>query len=801
MGCTQSAPEETSSIQGRKKNTTKSLASAPLIDESYEGVSGDQAPDTLRADSKIHLALSAKRRGDIFDESFQPDSKELKSYKNALVDKDEEVEELLKNALQNNILFRDLSDGQLTFVLNALTTETVEEGTEIIKEGDTGHVFFIVEEGSFGFEINGANVGSCGAGDSFGELALLYNCPRAATVRCLEEAQVWCLERATYRHIIAGNVAKKQQEIRKALRRVSLLQQLSEEQVNRVSDAVETVHFKAGETILRKGDEGSVFYMIRRGEVKCTRAGSRESSYDIILGEGEYFGERALLMDEPRAANVIALTDVDCLVLDREAFLSILGPLREALDSNLGMRVIGTIPMFSQLSEHELRKMMRALREERFKRGDVVIRQDDPGSKFYLIREGTAKVTKTVEGVRRGAPTDVAELSAGEYFGEGALLKDEPRAANVVATSEELVCLTMDRDAFEKLLGPLQKIMKRELDQRDDEINEVVKKQVALVEESLKLSDLKILQTLGTGTFGRVKLVSCEKLGRTYALKMLQKAQIVAYRQQKNVMNEKNILMECDHPFILKLYKTFRDRHSLYFLLEVVLGGELFTLLHIRGGALGNADARFYAACVLDAIEYLHSLSIVYRDLKPENLMISAEGYIKVVDFGFAKKVADKTYTLCGTPEYLAPELVLGKGHNKAVDNWAIGILIFEMLTGASPFADPRGGDHMVICKNIVRGKIDFPRRFPEKARDLVQQLLVRDAHQRLGSLVGGTAEIKEHPWFKSVDWNELRRMRLKAPWIPPIRDGLDTSNFDPYPEDDYVEPYKPTGTQWDADF
>lgn len=794
-------PEVRSLKKPSKKNTAKSLASAPITEEYVDYEGGERAVDTLRADSKIHLALNAKRRGDIFDESIQPSSSELKSFDQALVEKTEAQEILLSSALENNILFRDLTEDQLKLILNALTSADVEEGTELISQGDTGNVFYIVEEGRFSFEVNEEEVGTCGAGDSFGELALLYNCPRAATVRCLADATVWCLERSHFRHIIAGNEAKKQQDIRKALRRVSLLEQLSEEQVNRVSDAVETVRFKAGETILRKGDEGSVFFMIKNGQVKCTRAGSRQSSYDIILSEGEYFGERALLMDEPRAANVIAITDVECLVLDRDAFLGILGPLRKVLDTNLGLRVIGTIPMFSQLSASELNKMMQALKEERFLKNDVIIRQNDPGSKFYLIREGTAKVTKNMDGVGLGGPTDVAELTAGEYFGEGALLKDEPRAANVVATSDELVCLTMDRAAFEKLLGPLQKIMKRELDERDDQMEAVVKRQVSMVEETLKLSDLKIMQTLGTGTFGRVRLVSCEKLGRTYALKMLQKAQIVAYRQQKNVMNEKNILMECDHPFILKLYKTFRDKHSLYFLLEVVLGGELFTLLHIRGGALGNADARFYAACVLDAMEYLHGLTIVYRDLKPENLMISDDGYIKVVDFGFAKKVADKTYTLCGTPEYLAPELVLGKGHNQAVDNWAIGILIFEMLTGASPFADPHGGDHMVICKNIVRGKIDFPRRFPEKARDLVLHLLVRDAHQRLGSLSGGTGEIKLHPWFKSIDWNELKRKRVKAPWVPPIRDNLDTSNFDEYPEDDYVEPYKSTGTHWDADF
>ncbi|CAK9107127.1 cGMP-dependent protein kinase 1 (cGK 1) (cGK1) (cGMP-dependent protein kinase I) (cGKI) [Durusdinium trenchii] len=785
-------------IKSMKKAThTTQRSTGTEVDVQVE-YQQDRAVDNLQAESKIHRALNAKRRGDIFDESFEPSPKDLKDFSKPLEDKSPEVETLLHTALQSNILFRDLSEDQLQQILNALTSMSVAANTELIKQGDKGDVFYVVESGSFQFLVDGQLEGTCGKGNSFGELALLYNCPRAATVKSEKKAKVWCLERSTFRTVVSGTVAKKHAEIKKALRNVSILNSLNGDQISMVSDAVEKVHFKAGETIIRKGDVGNVFFMIKKGQVKCTRAGSRESSSDIILSEGDYFGERSLLKQEPRAANVIAITDVDCLVLDRETFHSLLGPLKDVLDSNLGMRVIGSIPLFAQLSNSERKKLMKALKEEKFPAGTTIIRQNEPGQKFFLIKEGVAKVTKSVGGVT--GTTDVAELTTGDYFGEGSLLRDEPRAANVVATTD-VTCLCMERQAFEKLLGPLQKIMKRDYDEREDQINEVVKEQQKLVEASLKLSDLTMLQTLGTGTFGRVKLVDCPKLNRTYALKILQKSQIVAYRQQNNVMNEKNILMSCDHPFIIRLYRTFKDKHSLYLLLELVLGGELFTLLHIRGGLLSNADSRFYAACVLDALEYLHNRHIVYRDLKPENLMIDRLGYIKVVDFGFAKVVEDKTYTLCGTPEYLAPELVLGKGHNKAVDCWAIGVLIFEMLTGASPFADPENNDHMVICRQIVRGKVDYPRKFPEQAKDLISRLLTRDAFQRLGCLKDGTAEIKAHPFFKKIDFNELQRKRVKAPWIPPIKDDLDTSNFDDYPEDEYVEAYKSDGTNWDANF
>jgi serine/threonine protein kinase len=164
-----------------------------------------------------------------------------------------------------------------------------------------------------------------------------------------------------------------------------------------------------------------------------------------------------------------------------------------------------------------------------------------------------------------------------------------------------------------------------------------------------------------------------------------------------------------------QVYQTFKDKHRLFMLIEFIQGGELFTYLHLnqtRTVEFVSVDqCRLYAACVLDGLDYLHALDIVYRDLKPENLLINDKGYIKIVDFGFAKVCTSRTYTLCGTTEYLAPELVRGKGHNKAVDNWALGVLIYEMVSGFSPFAGAGAvPEAMVICQRIVSGGFDFPR-------------------------------------------------------------------------------------------
>jgi len=200
----------------------------------------------------------------------------------------------------------------------------------------------------------------------------------------------------------------------------------------------------------------------------------------------------------------------------------------------------------------------------------------------------------------------------------------------------------------------------------------------------VKLSDYDILTTLGTGSFGRVRLAKEKKSGEYVAIKMLKKAEILRLKQVDHIISENTILSNIKHPFLIKMLGFAQDERFLYIVLEFVQGGELFTYLR-NLGKLENNEAVFFAAQVVSMFEYLHSKNIVYRDLKPENLLIAADGYLKLTDFGFAKYIEGRTYTLCGTPEYLAPEILLNKGHGKPVDWWCLGILTYEMLAGMIP--------------------------------------------------------------------------------------------------------------------
>ncbi|KUI59540.1 cAMP-dependent protein kinase type 2 [Cytospora mali] len=310
----------------------------------------------------------------------------------------------------------------------------------------------------------------------------------------------------------------------------------------------------------------------------------------------------------------------------------------------------------------------------------------------------------------------------------------------------------------------------------------VVQQQARQTKGKYSLADFEILRTLGTGSFGRVHLVQSRHNQRFYAVKVLKKAQVVKMKQVEHTNDERRMLGEVKHPFLITLWGTFHDSKNLYMVMDFVEGGELFSLLR-KSGRFPNPVAKFYAAEVTLALEYLHEKNIIYRDLKPENLLLDRHGHLKITDFGFAKRVPDKTWTLCGTPDYLAPEVVSNKGYNKSVDWWSLGILIYEMLCGYTPFWD--SGSPMKIYENILRGKVKYPAYINPDAQDLLERLITADLTKRLGNLYGGPKDVKQHAWFAEVTWDRLARKDIDAPYTPPVKAGAgDASQFDRYPED-----------------
>mmetsp|Transcript_8664 Transcript_8664/g.19043 ORF Transcript_8664/g.19043 Transcript_8664/m.19043 type:complete len:611 (-) Transcript_8664:387-2219(-) len=294
-----------------------------------------------------------------------------------------------------------------------------------------------------------------------------------------------------------------------------------------------------------------------------------------------------------------------------------------------------------------------------------------------------------------------------------------------------------------------------------------------------RLDSFKMIKVIGKGSFGKVFLVKEIKTGEMFALKVLKKDNIIKRNQVEHTRTERNVLGYVKHPFIVGLNMAFQSKHKLYFVLDYCAGGELFFHLG-KLGKFPEPRAKIYAAEIVLAIDYVHQLGIIYRDLKPENVLLDASGHIRLTDFGLSKEgisgSSSGANSFCGTPEYLAPEILNRQGHGRAVDWWSLGALLYEMLTGLPPFYCR---DREKLFEKIRKAVLTYPRFLSAKAVLLLQGLLTRDPNKRLGSGPTDAAEIKSHTFFDDTHWDKLARGEIPAPWDPQISGSLDTSQFD----------------------
>ncbi|XP_062548507.1 cAMP-dependent protein kinase catalytic subunit beta-like [Armigeres subalbatus] len=297
------------------------------------------------------------------------------------------------------------------------------------------------------------------------------------------------------------------------------------------------------------------------------------------------------------------------------------------------------------------------------------------------------------------------------------------------------------------------------------------------------LQEFDVLKTLGTGAFGVVKLIRRKNTEEYFALKILSKEKIVRHKQLQHTVNEKRILQSVEFPFMVHLECCYKDNSYIYLVMPFICGGELFGLLR-KSKRFGEDQAKFYGAQVAMAIEYLHHMNLIYRDLKPENILIDTKGYVKITDFGFCKVIRDRTWTLCGTPEYLAPEVIQSKGYGKSIDWWSFGILLYEMAAGYTPFYT-NSSDHMVLFEKICKGKCRYPASFSSELKHLIQNILHIDLTRRFGNLKNGANDIKQHAWFRGINWIGLLNVEVTAPFIPKVSGPGDSSQFDIYDEQD----------------
>mmetsp|Transcript_15773 Transcript_15773/g.24207 ORF Transcript_15773/g.24207 Transcript_15773/m.24207 type:complete len:525 (+) Transcript_15773:97-1671(+) len=357
-------------------------------------------------------------------------------------------------------------------------------------------------------------------------------------------------------------------------------------------------------------------------------------------------------------------------------------------------------------------------------------------------------------------------------------------AINKIQT-DSMLAVTVTKDVArlqtrEQRLRRYQELIGK--DNYDDEVNDAASAKVTgqLIDskEKVKPDDFEFLKVIGRGSFGKVMQVRKKDNGEIFAMKILKKKALIAKHQVEHTNAERKILQSLQHPFLMHLRYAFQTEAKLYFVLDYYRGGELFFHLK-KKRRFSEEQAKIFVAEVALALGHLHSLDVIYRDLKPENILLDHTGHICLTDFGLSKDLGpdnEDAHTFCGTPEYLAPEIVMNLGHGKAVDWWALGILLYELTVGIPPFYSQNVNE---MYRKIQEAPLLFPPNLSNPCKDLITKLLQRDPKIRMGSGLSDVDDIKNHAFFSDLDWEQLMRREIEAPYRPNVKSADDTSNFD----------------------
>uniref|UniRef100_A0AAV2MSW5 cGMP-dependent protein kinase n=1 Tax=Knipowitschia caucasica TaxID=637954 RepID=A0AAV2MSW5_KNICA len=489
----------------------------------------------------------------------------------------------------------------------------------------------------------------------------------------------------------------------------------------------------------------------------------------------EVFGELALLYNCTHNYSVSAQMDSKLWVIDRKSFQATL--MQRALHSLSGPEeLLHCVPFLQTLPENVIMKLSDLMEEMRFADGEDIIRQGTKGDAFYIIAAGQVKVTQEQDSDKDEIVMSI--LSEGQWFGEQALWGEVLHTTTVIADGD-VTCLLIDRETFKDIAGEL-------VDSQDDYCqsqHHTFEPDGSDAASSLGLNDFQVIQTLAMGDFGHVDLVQTSDK-RCFAMRVLKKQLILSSGRREHVLRQRDILMKAHCPFIVRLFKTFQNADCVYMLTEVGFGGDLLTLLK-ENGALDESSTVFYTACVIEALTFLHCRGVIYRDVKPDNVVLDEHGYAKLIGSACPRKVdtCKKAWTFCGTPGYLAPEIILNQGHSVSADMWSLGIFVFELLSGRLPFC---GFEPLMILTETIRGidHLDFPKTFSRSSTSLIKRLCRNIPSERLSSQRNGAKDIHRHKWFEGFDWDALCRQTLTAPFVPKVNLPLDSPSSSHYLED-----------------
>jgi len=560
-------------------------------------------------------------------------------------------------------IFEIATHDQKIKLANNIYRETHLENKKIYEKGNISNCIYILKDGSINLQKDGKPMKTLSKGESFGAFEVICGSNRITEAVAKEKTHLltipvfWLknLYGDNYRSVLAISI------IKLAFKNCQHLKKLNLKFLDEIFNLI-TFRFYEKETeVLKAGEpKNSLIIVTVEGEL-LDNTGKVVCQRNNVLNGKEIYEDDMTKSPSAircRPNSFLAILKNSDLKQHFKCSLKMLGEKSSFIEQ------LKKVNLFKNFTNAKLEVLSKKIKVEKVANGKNLITQGEEGTRFYIIKKGQVDIFVKDKYIRT--------MNENEYLGDRALFFKEPRSATAKAHGD-MEAYYLEKDAFESVI--------------EKNLKDYLRDRLYLQDNTVELIDLIYYMKLGSGSYGNVSLVKSSKNKYFYAIKNISCKQILYTQLHQNLELERSILVKIDHPFIVKLVKTMKDKNYVYFLMDYIKGKELFDVIRDIG-LLNKYQTQFYGASIMLAVQYLHERKFIYRDIKPENIMVLGNGYIKLIDFGTAKAINDRTKTIIGTPHYMAPEVILGEGYSFKVDFWSIGICMYEFMCGGVPFGE-----------------------------------------------------------------------------------------------------------------
>ena len=686
-------------------------------------------------------------------------------------------EKILKerfNFLNTISIFESLDNISKYNVAQKIKLKEFKVNEEIIHKGDVGDNLYIIKDGLVSCRIGIKEIRKLSNNDYFGQNAILIDVKRGMDIIAIQKTLCYELSRNDLKDALGKDYidvilycffrnSVDKSDYLKIIFNENILQEIFKNFKIKI--------YSKGEKIYQPSSQDKLKINNKRMIVVIEGSIYKESNDELIAEKGKIIGEE-IFKDYNNTLPEDLIAHPDCISLEA-SILSLSKVMKIDLNQEKPLNLINRIgklkklSLFKNLSEKTLELVASKLKKVKFDENKIIVNEDTIGDTFYLISKGRVRITKNGIYIR--------DLDSGNCFGENVLLLSDVKRTATVISIDKVVCYVLSKSDFDIIL-------------EDKTMKKYLLKKFALQDTSITLKDLHYIKFLGKGKFGSVSLVHNHK--NIYAIKAISRKSVEKQKiLAKYFVNERRVMLSLDHPFIIKMVKSMKNDLFCFLLIEYVEGKSLDDYLSSRMQKKNIFETQFYIGSMLLMLEYLQKKYIAHRDIKPANIMIDTNGYLKMIDFGTAKVLTDYTSTVIGTPHYIAPEILQGKGYSLSCDFWSVGICMYEIFYGIYPFGNS-ANEVIEIYKEILYKDISFPNDNAKftNLNNFCKDLLNKKVNLRICNV----SNLKTKSFFDNFDFEELKDFKIQPPFLPTSNDLSEfLKNDNPYEnmvnQDNYV--------------